>query len=169
MSLRVSQNGYSPLLMACCKGHLDVVRWLAEVKGVDYHNDRDKVVTHCGSCAPCVCRPRARRAGCGHAHSHTPKHTQPLGTLSSVSQYGGMLLHCRCQNGYSGLLLACYFGHQNVVKWMVEIGGVDWKRERVRSNNWGCCVFRTHAATHTHTRTHTHNITHTRTTLHTHA
>ena len=39
--------------------------------------------------------------------------------------------HWVTQNGYTALLLACYFGHAVVVKWLVEVAGVDWTAEKV--------------------------------------
>jgi hypothetical protein len=44
------------LTVACCGGHLEVVRWLVEVAGCDARSTKDKVTTGmfvAGSCTVC--------------------------------------------------------------------------------------------------------------------
>jgi ankyrin repeat protein len=98
----LSQVGDTALLLACCKGHIDVARWLVSEAGSDARSERNNV----GRCddAACACVVVDRRCGV----------------------HGDVL----SQGGHTALLLACYNGHIDVARWLVSEAGSDARSER---------------------------------------
>lgn len=127
--MNAPSQGTTPLQEACCKGHLDVVKWLylqLTLFGDVYPNGLHEAVL--GQHLPIIEWLCSNNANINHKHGHesdTPLHVAcRIGSLSIVQRLHslGAFIDLSNHEGNTPLLLACYHGYRTIVQYLHQYG-----------------------------------------------